>query len=555
MFMHFRSLRNLGRYREIVTILARHGFGSVLEYLQVDRHLSLPAALFRQTVDTPHRPAEHLRMALEELGPTFIKLGQILSTRPDLLPPDYIVELTKLQDAVPSCPWEQVEAELAADLGRPPQEVFVRIDTRPLAAASLAQVYAAELKDGASNAQVVIKVQRPGVQTVIESDLEILEDLAGLAQRTPLGEMYDPVEIVADFAFTLRNELDYVREGRNADRFRANFASESHLYIPRIYWPHSTRRLLVMERISGIKIDDVAALDAAGYDRHRVALHAADIIVKEILKDGFFHADPHPGNLVVMPGEVIGAMDFGMVGRLTLSNRLDLARLYVATIRQDTPAVTEQLIHMSATGRHIDRHTLERDVSRLLDKYASASLKSVRMSDFLQEVLAVAYRHHLRLPADLFLVAKTAAMMEGLGLRLDPDFDPFTVSRPYTEQMARELWSPRAWGPALMSNAESWARLAQEFPRIASSALRGLETGELPMKMNVTAAKDTIDRVDRLVTRLSISILISAFVLGLAFLVPVSSGNTVLQVLMVMGFLAVLILGIWFALSILRGSR
>jgi len=297
----------------------------------------------------------HFRLALEELGPTFVKFGQILSTRPDLLPPAYIAELSKLQDTVPPEPWEAIRALLTQELGREPEEVFATIDPQPMAAASLAQVHAAPLPDGH---EVVVKIQRLGITTVINTDLEILSFLAVRALDTPLGKIYDFVSIVDDFAFTLRNELDYCREGRKADRFRENFAGESHLYIPHVYWDFSSRRVLVLERIHGIKIDDIPVLDAAGYNHHRGALQSAHVIIKEVLEDGFFHADPHLGNFVVMPGEVICAMDFGMVGHLRERDRLNLIRLYILSMQnRNVPPQLQELprgivdIHQQGTIR------------------------------------------------------------------------------------------------------------------------------------------------------------------------------------------------------------
>jgi ubiquinone biosynthesis protein len=264
----FHRPRHLKRYHQIITVLAQHGFGSALEYLQMHRQISLPKRLLKQDSNARISPAEYLRLALEELGPTFIKLGQALSTRPDLLPVEFISELCKLHDDVPPVPWEAIHASLVEELGEYPEEIFAYIDPDPLASASLAQVHAATLKDGS---QVVVKVQRPNILSTIETDLEILHDLAVVAQRTTAGQIANSVEIVDDFTYTLFNELDYRREGRNAERFRANFAKETHLYIPKVYWEYSSRRLLVMERIQGIKINDIEALDAAGFDRHQVA--------------------------------------------------------------------------------------------------------------------------------------------------------------------------------------------------------------------------------------------------------------------------------------------
>ncbi|MBC7252052.1 MAG: hypothetical protein H5T62_17460, partial [Anaerolineae bacterium] len=291
-----RHYRHLRRYREIIYVLVKYGFGELVDQLDLASYLPLSRRWGRREVaEKPHLTTpERVRLAIEELGPTFIKLGQIMSTRPDLIPPPYLAELEKLQDTVPPAPWQVVKGELEGELGAPLEQVFVSFETMPVAAASLAQVYCATLPGGE---EVVVKVQRPNIERVIETDLEIFFDLARLLQeRTPLGELYDLPEIAEDFAFTLRAEMDYRREGYNAERFRRNFAHEPYLYIPRVYWDYTTRRVIVFERIRGIKIDDVQALDAAGLDRHQIALNCARMIVKEILEDGFFHADPHPGN-------------------------------------------------------------------------------------------------------------------------------------------------------------------------------------------------------------------------------------------------------------------
>ena len=275
MLRNFRRVRNLKRYRKIVGVLARHGFGSIFVNLQVDRYLPLPPRIFKQSARPPSlTAAEHLRVALEELGPTFIKLGQILSIRPDLFPPQYILELSKLREQAPATPWEEIHALLKKEYGDSLETAFKEIETEPLGSASLAQVHAAFLADGSP---VVLKIQRPNIRHTIEADLDILTDLASLAQRTSWGKVYDPIEIVTQFAFTLQNELDYHREGINADRFRKNFRHETHLLIPEIYWDLSTPLVLVMERIEGVRIDHLDELEHQGFDRKQIARHAARI--------------------------------------------------------------------------------------------------------------------------------------------------------------------------------------------------------------------------------------------------------------------------------------
>ena len=548
-----RGVRHLRRFQQIAQILARHGFGELLDLLGAAPVFPLARALRRRP---SLGPPQRLRMALEELGPTFVKLGQVLSTRPDLLPPAYIAELARLQDTVPPEPWEPVRAQLEAELGAPVEEVFATLDPEPIAAASLAQAHAATLPDGA---EVVVKVQRPDIEATINVDLDILADVARLLQtRTPLGELYDLPGIVEEFAATLRAELDFYREGHNADRFRANFADEPYLYIPKVYWEYTTRRVLVMERIRGIKIDDIAALDAAGYDRYRIGLHAARMVIKEVLEDGFFHADPHPGNFFVMPGEVIGAMDFGMVGYLSRRTRTDLVRLYIAAVQLDEEAVVDQLVRMGVVGGAVDRMGLQHDIGRLLRKYAGLPLKAIRARDMVEEAMPIAFRHHLRLPSELWLLGMTLAMMEGVGLKLVPDFDMFAVSRPYVQRFMREMASPRAWMPSLIRGVGDWAQLLDMLPRTGMQLLTRAERGELEVSLRHQELGRAMVYLDRLANRLALSILLAALIVGLALLVPafhLAERGGLITALVILGFALASLLGLWLVISILRSGR
>ena len=382
----------------------------------------------------------HFRQALEELGPTFVKLGQVLSTRPDLLPPSYIAELRKLQDAVPPVPWEAIRDAITQELGRPPEEVFASIDPEPLGAASLGQVHAATLADGA---EVVIKVQRPNIQPTIATDLEILQALAPAAQRTPEGKIHDFVAEADDFAYTLNNELDYRLEGRNADRFRANFANEHLLHVPLVYWEYTTSRVLVLERIRGVKIDDVAAVEEAGYDRHQVAENAARMVLKEVLEDGYFHADVHPGNFVVMPGEVIGVMDFGKMGTLSDRDRTDAIGFYVAVMSVDPDGIVDVLVRMGAVDYEVDRKGFTRDIERVLQRYYDVSMGDIRIQGLADVIMPIINRYHVRLPSNFGLLLQTLGMMQGVALTLDPDFDVWAFSEKYVRRVARRLARPR----------------------------------------------------------------------------------------------------------------
>jgi len=551
-----RHIQHLQRYRQIIRSLIRHGFGGLIDQLGLLPVLSLPHRLLRRTEAGPPLTApEHLRLALEELGPIFIKLGQILSTRPDVMPPTYIRELSKLQDIVPPSPWQAVKARIETELGAPVEKLFASFEVEPLATASLAQVHGANLFGGE---EVVVKVQRPAIEKLVEADLEILLDLAQLLQsRTPLGDLYDLPEIAEEFAYTLRNEMDFHREGHNADRFRRNFAGEPALYIPEVYWNYTSRRVLTLERIHGIKIDDIGALDAAEVDRHQVALNAARIIIKEVLEDGFFHADPHPGNFFVMDGAVIGAMDFGMVGHLSRRTREELIHLYIAAIGLDSTRIVDQLIRMGTAGRRVDRERLGRDLGRLLTKYYGLPLREIRARELVEEVTPIAFRHHLHLPSELWLLAKTLAMMEGVGLKLAPDFDIFEVSQPYIRRFVRQMASPRTWSRRLARSAHDWGELLAWLPQRAPQLLEQAQRGQLELVLNLKGMKWTTTRLDRIANRLAISILVAAFIISLAILAPLvaGSGQKMVFRLVMAGFLTAAGLGLVLLVSIWRAGR
>jgi len=494
-------------------------------------------------------------MALEELGPTFIKFGQILSTRPDLLPPAYIKELARLQDTVPPAPWDRIREVIEEELKAPLEKVFSSFEPEPIAAASLAQVHRATLPSGE---RVVVKVQRPGIEIIIEKDLEILNELAYLARQTPIKEFYDPLEIVEEFAFTLRNELNYIREGLNAERFRENFRHEPFLYIPKIYWDYTTRRVLIMEEIRGIKIDDVEAIDAAGIDRHTVALNAARIIIKEVLVDGFFHADPHPGNFFVMEGGIIGAMDFGMVGHLTRQDKEDLIRLYIFAVRMDAEGIVDQLIAMGAVSPGVDRANLSRDISRLLGKYFGMPLKYIRATELMEEVTPLTFRYHLRLPSRFWLLGKTLGMMEGVGLKLDPDFDIFAVSQPYVRQFMLQMFSPKTIGERLFREFIFWSDLLEAIPRHIPAFLEQAERGDLRLNVGIKEAGELGKRFRESTNRLALSILLAAFIISSALLIaawPQISQASWGMWILGFTFVASLFLGLWLFFSILMGMR
>jgi ubiquinone biosynthesis protein len=550
--------RHLRRYRQIAEILADHGFGAFLTQLGLSERLNLPRWILRRrpAPDEELSHARRLRLTLEELGPTFIKLGQILSTRSDLLPPEYLDELSLLQDDVAPAPWEEIKALIESELKSPIDELFSTISPEPIAAASLAQVHPARLISGE---EVVVKVQRPGIDETVKLDLDILYDLAQQAQkRTSIGERYEARELAEEFAAALRGELDFRREGRNAAHFRDNFKDEKHIYVPRIYWDFTTRRIIIQERVHGIKIDDIDALDQAGYDRHRLASYAADFLLKEVLEDGFFHADPHPGNLMIMPGEVLAVLDFGSVGRLDARDRANLARFLIVVVQMDMEAIVDQLIRMGIADYTVDSRKLQRELRRLLIRYYDLPIQEIPAVEVLEGLEPIIYEHHLHIPSDYWLLIKTIAIMQGVGLRLDPEFEMFEAAKPYMGRLFRQLWKPSVWGSAVIRTASDWNDLLTDLPRQTNRILSRVEKGDLEVQIRVPELMEVMNRADRLANRVIYGVLISALTLALAFLIPRLDFTwpwSLITWMVVLGFIALFILGLQLLWSIFRSGR
>ena len=422
------------RAREITGVLARHGLGYVLDALRLGWLVPFHhGVLGHPRRSVPYTKPEHVRMALEDLGPTFVKLGQLLSTRADLLPPAYQAELARLQDAAPPEAPGTVERILAAELGRPPDTVFAAIDPVPLAAASIGQAHAATLLDGTP---VVVKVRRPGALARIAVDLALLERAAAaltrhwaIARRLALGDL------VAELARTLRAELDYRREAANLERFAADFAADPGVHIPRLYREATTEQAITLERVTGIKVSDLAALDAAGVDRPALARRLMDVVLRMVFEHGFFHADPHPGNLFLEAGGRLGIIDFGMVGAFDEERTRQLGNLFLATAARDADTLAANLLTLGAATGPVDSARLAADLADLLTRFVAVPFEELRFGPLLQAEFAVVRRHHLRLPPELALLARTAAITEGLAGLLDPHFQPLAAFQPYAARL------------------------------------------------------------------------------------------------------------------------
>lgn len=509
--------RHLNRYRQIATSLTRHGLGWVALDLELGSLIPFHKGLLGHPQrDEPYTRPEHFRMVLEELGVVFIKLGQVLSTRPDMLPPDYITEFARLQDAVPPVSYAEIAAVIEAELGAPPETIYAEFDPAPRASASIGQAHAARLADGTP---VIVKVQRPGVAEVVEKDLAVLADLAHLAAtRTALGEYYNLEDWVEEFAYTLRNELDYTREGNNAGRIRRNFATEPALHVPQVYWELSTPRVLTMEELRGVKINNLAALDAAGLDRRCIAENSVRIMLTEVFNHGFFHADPHPGNFFVLPDNVIGLIDFGMVGQLDESLRDALLRLTLALTRRDSDRLVDELLDLGVAPKRVQRQVIKRDLNHLVARYYDLPIGQWAAGQLFNDVMAIAFRHRLQLPTDLTLLIRVIAMSEGLGAQLDPDFNLLAFAEPYLKRFWLQSRGPTYMAHKITEGMLDLTELGLGLPQRLRRLVGQMERGEVTVTTRHEGLDELMVELNRVANRLARSILVAALIIGLALL-------------------------------------
>jgi ubiquinone biosynthesis protein len=537
----FRQARYLGRYRQIAQVLARYGFGSLITLLGLDSLMRLPGRLARRPPSDPLNGPQRLRMALVELGPTFVKLGQVLSTRPDIVPSAYVIELNRLQDTVPPFAPERAIALIEAELGKPIGELFGSFEYEPLAAASLGQVHAATLHDGTS---VVVKVQRPDIQQMVFVDLAILAELATLAQeRSELGRRYHLADLAWEFAAMMRAELDFRQEGRNADRFRRNFAGNPYVKIPVVYWEQTTARVLTSERIVGIKISDIAAMDASGLDRKLLARHSIELILQEIFKDGYIQGDPHPGNMFALPGEIIGAVDFGQAVALDQEMTRNLLLLLAALARRDAEGALRALQGLGMLRVRTITPVLRRDMVRFIEGFVDRPLADISARETVDELLGLVQRHELHMPAPLALLLKAVIMMEGIGVQIDPDLDVFAVARPYAIQTLAEVAGPEAMARRALERGQVLLELADVLPGRANETLAQLAEGELTIQTRELELRRVAQALSVAGSRLALALVLVASVIGLGMLaVATALGHW--EGPIVLGFLTLGVLGL-----------
>lgn len=550
------AVRDLGRLHDIAAVLIRYGFGDLVRRTGLAGVLERTGrALHWHVSDELARlePPARVRRVLEELGPSFVKLGQILSTRVDLFSPEWITEFSKLQDSAIALPFSELRAQLTEDLGEPPENIFPRLETQALAAASLAQVHRAWLSDGTP---VVLKIRRPGIRPLVEADLRLLKRLAEIVEsEAPDLRRYRPKEVVRQFTLSLRRELDFSAEGRSAERIAANFEAQADIVIPRIYWEWTCERLNVQDYIDGIPGRDTAALDASGLDRVLLAQRGSDAVLKMILEDGFFHADLHPGNIYFLPDNQIAFIDFGMVGRISEERRYQIAILLHGLVSHDAEIVSEILLDWS-DNTDADSSVLQNEIDAFVDQYHGVQLRKIDIARMLSELLAILRDHGLTLPPDLALLIKAFITLEGLGRQLNPAFDMMKSSSPMIKQAMKAHTAPdalakRGWR-ALLDSVSLFTSLPKDLSRLLRIARRG----KIQLQVELLPLKHFSDKIDRAASRLALSVITAALIIGSAIVHNAESNSSSgLSTLGLLGFIAAASGGVWVLISIWRSGK
>ena len=551
-------VRDLPRLHEISSVLIRYGGGDLVRRLGVSSMLERAGRVlhWKQAVENQHLdPAVRFRQTLEELGPTFIKLGQVLATRVDLFSPPWIAELEKLQSCVPALPFEEMLPQMRLALGgRDPLEVFDNLNTTPRAAASIAQVYEANLKDGTA---IVIKVRRPSIEAMIEADLRIMAHIARLVEAEfPEARRYQPRQVVQQFAKSMRRELDLVAEARNIQSFGEKFAEDETIFIPRVFWDYIGHTMNVQERIDGIPGNQLLQADAAGLDRVVLADRGANAVLRMILIHGHFHADPHPGNVFYLSGNRVALVDFGMTGMLTHERRNQIADLLLAIISKDEMSLLNVL--MEWTGDSVvNEGKLASDVIEFIFNYSSVYLKDISFGHLLNELTAMIREHHLVLPADLTLLFKTMITLEGLGRQLNPEFDMGEHAEPFVREVLRLRYAPDAVLKRTVHSAKDIASILTGLPRDLAKFFKELRRGRVRLDIDVKRLDRFGQQLDRSASRVTLGILTAALIIGSSIVMTTTAGPKIfgMPILGFLGFLLAVFNSVWVLFSIWRSGK
>jgi ubiquinone biosynthesis protein len=536
------------RYRRIVSVMMEEGFGTVVDQFGMKVPWVANILPSPSGPDARLSPEQRLRRMMERLGPTFAKIGQLLSVRSDLIPASFAEELRKLQDEMEPFPFAQVKEQIESEFGGDLAEIFATFSETPAAAASIGQVHMATLLDGTP---VAVKIQRPGVREVIDADLDILRTQAARVQgRTDLGRRYDLVGLVDEFAKAINEECDYVNEAKNSERLRTLFEGDETVYFPKVYWERTTSTVLTMERIVGYPFNRLDELDRHGVDRREAARRGITCYYEQIFIHAFYHADPHPGNLFALPDGRVAFTDFGRCGQLSDRGRTLVADLLVAIIERDIEACVDVLLEVSGGVADVDVPGLQNDVSVLINKYYDLQLREVNSEELVIEVMSLIGQRGLTMSSEFALLLTTFATLQALGTEVDPQFHFVDSVSPFARRLVEEQMKPTAITHGIVSTIRRSMKAVQTLPDAITKALKRVADGDLRMTLRPSGFDPLMARLEIMVDRLAFAMVVSAFVMGFAILLTRTSLPWWLQAIAYYTLAFATGVGIWFFFSI-----
>ncbi len=552
-----KTYRHTSRYLEIIKVLSKYGFEDVVSQSGLESAIDFGRKIVFRKVALINSLSrwERMRLVLEELGPVFIKFGQIMSTRPDLIPLELIPELKKLQDAV--SPFEgKIAVEIVEqELGKPIADIFQEFSPVPVSAASIGQVHKAKLLDGE---EVAVKIQRQGIQRTIETDLEIMFHLATMIEKH-IAEMRSSnlIKIVEEFDKSIHKELNFSIEASNIERFSKNFQNDFNIYVPKCYRNYSTKKILTMEFIDGIKISDIELLDAHSLDRKIIAERGADLVLQQIFEFGFFHADPHPGNVLVLPENIICFLDFGMMGTLTRSTRELITTIAIGITNKDTDKIIRSLLKLCETTDEVNKQKLELQITELINRYFFLSLEQMDMVALFDDLVRFFPENNLIIPSDLYLLGRALVILQGDGEMLDPGYNMAQQLKPYLTKMIRERFHIRKMAKDFFVSSEELVELIKELPFEIREIIEKIKNGTIKIDIEHKGLNPMLKKYEQISNRLTFAIVIASITVGSSIIVLAKTPPFLynIPIIGLVGFVAATIMGLWLLFSIFRHGK
>lgn len=560
--MSINRYKHIRRYKEIARVFVKHGFGTVLDQLGILKYLDIKKKTNKKEDKYIKKSiGERLRLALEELGPSFIKLGQIISTRQDLLSEDIIKELEKLHESALPFSFEEAKECIEYELGENLEEIFIEFDEKPLAAASISQVHLAKLKSGK---QVVVKIQRPRIEIKIEEDMKILKDLAWFIDtHTKYGKLYEFSTMVKEFHNTLRKELDFRIEGEYTEKFKENLASNRKIVIPSVYWECTTRSILTLEYIEGISLSNFEELKDKKVDLKLIARTISKSIFEQILRDGLYHGDPHPGNIKALSDNKIAFLDFGMVGTLKEERKRQFLKILLGIAFKNSKLIVDAVMDLGSMTRRSDAKKLEFEIDKLRDEYIELPLKEIKLTEIFNKIFDLSFKYNIKIPNEFTMLVKTLATMEGVVEKLDPELNVLEIAQPIAKKLMFRLFSPETVKDYIKEGIFDYGNLVKEFPELLLNFFRKMEDEDYTLNFRFKSTKEILKRFDKIsnkisfsIALLSLSIIIAGFIIGFGMAATVETEAYIFNLsILKIGLVAAVLMYLWLIFSIFKTGR